>query len=52
MPSRVNVATDLVIALQDKGVSKIDAIDTVIHKTKDLTDDEKRELVKKVNQYQ
>jgi len=50
MTQRINVATDLVIALQDKGASKVEATNTVVHVTQ-LTDDEAREVVKKVNEF-
>jgi hypothetical protein len=50
MTLRVNVATDLVIALQDKGAKKEDAIDSVAHRAR-LSDTEIREVVKKVNEF-
>jgi hypothetical protein len=47
---RIHVATDTVIALQDKGATKIDAIDTVVHAAK-LTDDEASALTRAVNTF-
>jgi hypothetical protein len=48
--TRVNVAVDTVIALQDKGVSKVDAVDAVAHKAQ-LDDKETAEVVRKVNEF-
>lgn len=48
--TRVNVATDTVIALQDKGASKVDAVDAVAHAAQ-LTDKETAEVVRKVNEF-
>jgi len=48
--TRVNVAVDTVIALQDKGASKTEAVDAVAHRAQ-LTDKETAEVVRKVNEF-
>jgi hypothetical protein len=45
---RVNVATDTVIELMDRGAGKIDAIDAVSYRA-NLTDQEVSDVARKVN---